>query len=92
MTRIAFRLLGLGKSEVTSSVLHKARKNNKNKKDIINLRCVNSDGHMFANFDVYPAEAIAIASALNKAYLTWKYDLNGINIRKKSPHAKHKKC
>ncbi len=63
----AFTLYGYGKSKVQSKVYKKTPKGCP-KFDIIRLTCTHQDGHKFADFFVYPEEAMIIATALMRAW------------------------
>jgi len=75
----AFTLYGLGKSKIESKIYQRPPKGCP-KFDIIRLTCRHEDGHDFADFFVYPEEAMMIASALMRAWsMSYQYGMEGIN-------------
>ncbi len=75
----AFTLYGYGKSKVESKVYKRPPKGCP-KFDIIRLTCTREDGHKFADFFVYPEEAMMLATALMRAWaMSYSQGMEKIN-------------
>ena len=75
----AFTLSGYGKGKIESKVYKRPPKEFP-KFDIIRLTCTNSEGCNFADFFVYPEEAMLLATALMRAWTDSYCDgMEGIN-------------
>ena len=75
----AFTLHGYGKGKIESKVYKRPPKGCP-KCDIIRLTCTHQDGHNFADFFVYPEEAMMIASVLMRAWsMSYQYGVERIN-------------
>lgn len=75
MTKIASEIRGLGKAKIVTRILNKAPKG-ADKKDILNLECINSKGKKYVDCYITPNEAVKIASVLLDAYVSWSCDKN----------------
>jgi len=72
-------IYGYGKSKVESKVYSRTPKGC-HKFDIIRLIVTHEDGHKFADFFVYPEEAMMISTALMRAWLvTFQQGMQNIN-------------
>lgn len=75
----ALTILGYEKSKVESKVYKRTPKGCP-PFDIIRLKCTHEDGHDFADFFVYPEEAMMIATALMRAWMvTFEQGMQNIN-------------
>ncbi len=75
----AFTLYGYGKSKVESKVYKRPPKGCP-KFDIIRLTCTHENGHNFADFFVYPDEAMMLATALMRAWaMSYSQGMEKIN-------------
>ncbi len=75
----AFTLYGYGKSKVESKVYKRPPKGCP-KFDIIRLTCTHEEGNKFADFFVYPEEAMMLATALMRAWsMSYSQGMEKIN-------------
>ncbi len=91
----AFTMYGYGKGRIHSRVYKRTPKNCPSY-DIIRLICTHSDGHNFADFFVYPDEALMIATALmrawSNAYCRGMEKINPDNFKFHKPFAEIEKA